>query len=223
MEAGFPPGVINLISGAGDTGALLASHMDIDKIAFTGSAATGRKVQVAAAQSNLKHVTLELGGKSPSLVFEDAPLEHAIAQNSQSFLLNSGQACSAASRLFVQEGIAPQFIEGIKQSFLQLAHSAGDPSDEKTFLGPLVDKIQRDRVTDYIKGAKADDIEVLAGGEEHTGTGQFVTPTVFLNPKDDSRIYREEIFGPVLIVRTFKTEEEALALANDTIYGLSGK
>lgn len=125
--------------------------------------------------------------------------------------------------MFVQESIAAPFIEGIKQSFLQLAHTMGDPSNEKTFLGPLVDQSQRARVVDFIEGAKAEGIEALAGGEKHTGNGQFVTTTVFLNPGDDRRIYREETFGPVLVMRTFKTEEDALALANDTTYGLSGE
>lgn len=222
-EAGFPPGVINLLSGAGTTGSLLASHMGIGKICFTGSIGAGRKVQVAAAQSNLKHVTLELGGKSASIVFEDANLENAILHNSRSFLANNAQACSAASRLFVHESIAPKFIEGLKESFIQLSKTIGDPSSEKTFLGPLVDKAQLDQVTKYIEGAKAEGIEVLAGGEQRPGPGHFVTPTLFFNPSLDSRIYKEEIFGPVLVVRTFKTEEEVIELANDTSYGLSGK
>ncbi|UPK90648.1 hypothetical protein LCI18_001583 [Fusarium solani-melongenae] len=221
-EAGFPPGVINLLSGAGKTGSLLASHMGIDKICFTGSIEAGRKVQVAAAQSNLKHVTLELGGKSASIVFEDANLENAVLHNSQSFLANNAQACSAASRLFVHESIAPKFIESLKQSFIQLSKTIGDPTSEKTFLGPLVDGSQLKRVTEYIEGAKGEGIEVLVGGEQRSGPGQFVSPTLFLNPSLDSRIYKEEVFGPVLVVRTFKTEDEVVGLANDTPYGLSG-
>ncbi|KAL5603473.1 hypothetical protein FOVSG1_006223 [Fusarium oxysporum f. sp. vasinfectum] len=221
-EAGFPPGVINLLSGAGNTGSLLASHMKIDKICFTGSMGAGRKVQIAATQSNLKHVTLELGGKSASIVFEDANLENAILHNSQSFLINNAQACSAASRLFVHENIAPKFIENLKQSFIQLSKAIGDPASEKTFLGPMVDKAQLNRVTEYIEGAKAEGIEVLAGGDRLPSSGQFMAPTLFLNPSLESRIYKEEIFGPVLVVRTFKTEEEVVELANDTPYGLSG-
>jgi aldehyde dehydrogenase (NAD+) len=222
-EAGFPPGVINLLSGAGKTGALLASHMKIDKICFTGSMGAGRKVQVAAAQSNLKHVTLELGGKSASIVFEDANLENAILHNSQSFLINNAQACSAASRLFVHENIAPKFIENLKQSFIQLSKTIGDPASQKTFLGPMVDKAQLERVTEYIEGAKAEGIEVLAGGDRLPSSGQFMTPTLFLNPSLESRVYNEEVFGPVLVVRTFKTEEEVVELANGTPYGLSGR
>ncbi|KAM0546951.1 hypothetical protein ACHAPJ_010611 [Fusarium lateritium] len=221
-EAGFPPGVINLLSGASATGSLLASHMGIGKICFTGSVGAGRKLQVAAAQSNLKHVTLELGGKSASIVFEDANLDNAILHNSRSFLANNARACSAASRLFVHESIAPRFIEGLKQSFIQLSKTIGDPRSEGTFLGPLVDKAQLNHVTEYIEGAKAEGIEVITGGEHRSGPGHFISPTLFFNPKLDSRIYKEEIFGPVLVCRTFKTEEEAVELANDTPYGLSG-
>ncbi|KAL2694908.1 hypothetical protein Neosp_001497 [[Neocosmospora] mangrovei] len=220
-EAGFPPGVINLLSGAGKTGSFLASHMGIGKICFTGSIAAGRKVQVAAAQSNLKHVTLELGGKSASIVFEDANLENAVLHNSQSFVVNNAQVCSAASRLFIHESIAPKFIESLKQSFIQLSKTIGDPASKKTFLGPMVDKAQLDRVTEFIEGAKAEGIEILAGGEPRSGPGHFVSPTLFLNPSLDSRIYKEEVFGPVLVVRTFKTEDEVVGLANDTPYGLS--
>ena len=197
--------------------------MGIQKISFTGSIAAGRKVQIAAVQSNLKHVTLELGGKSASIVFEDANLENAITNNSQNFLLNNAQACSAASRVFVHENIAPQFIEGVKASFKQFSAAIGDPTQAQTFLGPLADKLQHARVTEFIKGAVAEGIEVLTGGEDRSEPGQYVTPTVFLNPGLDSRIYKEEVFGPVLIIKTFKTEEEALELANDTTYGLSGK
>lgn len=222
-EAGFPPGVINLLSGAGQTGALLASHMKIDKICFTGSIGAGRKVQIDAAQSNLKHVTLELGGKSAGIVFEDADLKNAVLQNSQGFLINNAQACSAASRLFIHEDVAPKFIEELKQAFVNLSNTIGDPSSDKTFLGPMVDKAQLERVTEFIEGAKSEGIQVLAGGKGRTESGQFMTPTLFLNPSTESRIYKEEIFGPVLVVRTFKTEEEVVALANDTTYGLSGK
>lgn len=222
-EAGFPPGVINLLSGGAATGALLASHMKIAKIAFTGSTAAGRKVQVAAAQSNLKHVTLELGGKSASIVFEDANIENAIQHNTQNFLANNAQACSAASRLFVHEKIAPAFIEGLKSAWAGMPAMLGNPTDDKTFLGPMVDRAQAERVNEYIKGAKAEGIQVLAGGDIPKLTGNFVTPTLLLNPGLESRVYKEEIFGPVLVVRTFKTEEEVVELANDTSYGLSGR
>jgi aldehyde dehydrogenase (NAD+) len=221
-EAGFPPGVVNLLSGAGDVGAALAAHMDIAKITFTGSLVAGRKVQIAAAQSNLKHVSLELGGKSASIVFEDANIANAVQHNSQSFLISNGQICSAASRLFVQESIAPAFIESLKQAWTQVSGAIGNPADKNTFLGPLVDNLHAQSVTDFIDGAKAEGVEVLIGGEKREGPGAFVTPTIFLNPTLDSRIYKEEVFGPVMVIRTFNTEDEVIELANDTPYGLSG-
>ncbi len=211
------------MSGAAATGTLLASHKGIAKIAFTGSLAAGRKVQIAAAQSNLKHVSLELGGKSASIVFEDANLENAIAHNSQSFLVNNAQVCSAASRLFVHESIAEKFIQDLKEAFIKLSDRIGDPESEETAFGPMADQLQRDRVEGYIEGAEREGVEILVGGHgNNAGPGQFITPTVFLNPALDSRIYREEIFGPVLVLRTFSSEEEVIKLANDTEYGLSG-
>lgn len=223
-EAGFPPGVVNLLSGDGKTGALLASHMNIARISFTGSIAAGRKVQVAAAQSNLKQVTLELGGKSPSIVFEDAKMENAIKHNSQNFLLNNAQGCSAASRLFVQESIAPAFLENLKQAWTGLQGAIGDPKEPTTFMGPMVDKAQVAFVNAYIDGAKAEGIEVLVDGKEAgQRPGSYMGPTLLLNPPLDSRVWKEEIFGPVLVVRTFKTEDEVMELANDTTYGLSGE
>jgi aldehyde dehydrogenase (NAD+) len=221
-EAGFPAGVVNLLTGAGQTGALLSAHMDIDKISFTGSNASGRKVIDAASKSNNKKVTLELGGKSPSLVFNDADLETAIRGNSQGFLFNSGQACVAASRLFVQSGIADTFIEKLKAQFQGAQGIMGDPSEQSTMLGPLADKAQLQRVLGFIETGKTE-AELLVGGERKGDKGTFVTPTIFLNPSRDSTIYREEIFGPVLTVLTFETEEEGIKLANDTAFGLSGK
>lgn len=221
VEAGFPPGTIQLVSGAGLTGSLLASHMDIRKISFTGSSTTGRKIQEAAAKSNLKRVTLELGGKSPALVFKDANLENAIQHCSQGFLLNTSQACIATSRTFVQEEVADQFIEGMRQAFEGIGKTIGtDPLDEKTFQGPLVDKLQFDRVMQYMEAGKKE-AKMIVGGEKVGDKGFYVQPTIFLNPDDNAKIYREEIFGPLLAIRTFKTEEEAIRLANDTNYGLS--
>lgn len=220
-EAGFPPGVINFVSGGGKVGALLASHMEIAKISFTGSTAAGRLVQIAAAKSNLKHCTLELGGKSPSIIFDDAELENAVHYNSQGFLLNSGQVCSAGSRVLVQEGIAPRFIEALRDAFLKFGQAMGDPAMEQTFLGPLADKAQFDRVIGFLQDGKKEGVEMVTGGVRKGDKGQFIEPTVLLNPGLNSRLYRDEIFGPVLTVRTFKTEEEAIQLANDTTYGLS--
>jgi len=172
------------------------------------------------APSNLKRVTLELGGKSPSLIFPDANFEIALQHHSQNFLFNSGQACIAASRTFVHEDIAEKFIQELKTRFEQLAHAMGQPSDPNTFLGPLADGKQFERVMSFLDIGK-EEAELLTGGARHGDHGWYVQPTIFLNPKDDARIYREEIFGPVLTIRTFKTEEEAIKLANDTSFGLS--
>ncbi|USP80438.1 hypothetical protein yc1106_07712 [Curvularia clavata] len=221
-QAGFPPGVINIITGGGATGGMLASHMDVNKISFTGSVPTGKKVQELATRSNFKRVVLELGGKSPSLVFDDADIDNALQHSSQNFLFNSGQACIAASRLFVQENIAPNFIEQLKARFEQFSQAAGSPLDTNSLFGPLADKGQFERVMDYVDIGKQE-AELITGGKKHSFSkdGYYMEPTIFLNPKDDARIYREEIFGPVLVVRTFKNEEEAIKLANDTSFGLS--
>ena len=219
-EAGFPPGVINMISGAAPAGAMLAGHMGIAKIAFTGSAAGGRAVQIAAAKSNLKHVSLELGGKSPALIFDDADVDNAVMHSADSFLRNSGQICFAASRVLVQEGIAPKFIEAVKEAFDNAEKKMGDPSLADTAFGPLADKKQFDRVMGFLSEGKAEGIQVLTGGARKGDKGTFVQPTVLLNPDVKSKVYTDEIFGPVITVRTFKTEEEAIELANDTTYGL---
>ncbi|KAF2004473.1 aldehyde dehydrogenase [Amniculicola lignicola CBS 123094] len=223
-EAGFPPGVINIVTGDGKTGAMLASHMDINKISFTGSVFAGRKVQELANKSNLKRVVLELGGKSPSLIFPDitehASWENALTHHSQNFLLNTGQVCVAASRTFVHEDIAEKFVADLKVRFEQFAHTTGDPQDPKTFLGPLVDQKQFDRVMEFMEVGKGE-AKLITGGGRYGDKGFYVQPTIFLNPGDDARIYREEIFGPVISIRTFKTEEEAIRMANDTSYGLS--
>lgn len=194
--------------------------MDIDKISFTGSVIAGKKVQELATKSNLKHVTLELGGKSPSIIFEDANIEAAVTQASQSFLLNSGQICAAASRTFVHEKIASQVVEALKAAYQQFDHAVGDPQSDSTFLGPLADKKQYEKVMNFIEIGKKD-AKLLVGGERHGDTGNFIQPTIFVDPVKDSRIYTDEIFGPVMVLKTFKTEEEALQLANATSYGLA--
>ncbi|KAH7463338.1 Aldehyde dehydrogenase [Fusarium oxysporum f. sp. matthiolae] len=219
-EAGFPPGVINVVAGAGKVGALLAGHMDIAKVAFTGSVATGRAVQLAATKFNLKRVTLELGGKSPAIIFNDANIANAIYHSSTTFLRNSAQVCVAASRVLVQEDIASKFIQELKVAFEKATTQIGDPSSEKTAFGPLADKKHFDHVKKFVDDSKAEGIEVLAGGDRIGDKGTYLQPTVLLNPGLDSRVYREEIFGPVLCVRTFKDEEEAIKLANDSRFGL---
>lgn len=200
-EAGFPPGVFSVIAGDGIVGNMLSSHMSIAKISFTGSTNAGRAVQIAAAKSNLKHVTLELGGKSPALIFDDADLDTAIASLSDGFLFNSGQICYASSRALVQEGIVPDFLKALKVAYEKAAEKMGDPSLEDTFLGPLVDSKQLDHVMKFLDTSKADGIEVLTGGDRKGTEGNFVQPTVFVNPALDSKIYTDEIFGPVLCIR----------------------
>lgn len=219
-EAGFPPGVINFVSGAADTGAALASHMRIAKISFTGSTNTGRKVQIAAATSNLKRCVLELGGKSPALVFDDADIENALLHMSRSFLVNAGQICAATSRLLVQDTIAESFIAQLKTKFENMRNSYGNPTDPATFVGPLADEEQFKRVMGFLGEGKRDGVKVLTGGEKHGESGYFVQPTILFNPPSDSSVYREEIFGPVLSVKTFSSEEEAIEMANDSTYGL---
>ncbi|KAF2103934.1 aldehyde dehydrogenase [Rhizodiscina lignyota] len=219
-EAGFPPGTINIINGDGKTGALLASHMKIGMISFTGSVPTGRKIQDAANKSNMKKVTLELGGKSPSVIFDDADIENALAQTAQSVIMLTGQACTAASRTYVQEGIADKFIAALKDRFAGMSAAIGDPKQPTTMFGPLASKGQFNRVMAMIESGKKE-ATLLTGGTRKGDTGNYVEPTIFLNPAKDAQIYKEEIFGPVTAVKTFKTEEEAIEMANDTQYGLA--
>ena len=193
--------------------------MRIRKISFTGSIPTGKKIQVAAAQSNLKRVTLELGGKSPALIFDDCDLENALTWTINAILARSGQVCVAATRIYVQKGVAERFIELYSERMKAAAGKIGDPQDMQTTLGPLVDQSQFERVSAMIEQGRKE-AELVVGGVRHGETGCFIEPTVFLNPKIDAEIYRKEIFGPVAIVKTFETEEEALRMANNTEYGL---
>jgi aldehyde dehydrogenase (NAD+)/retinal dehydrogenase len=218
-RAGFPPGVVQVITGPGSTGALLAKHMRIRKISFTGSVGTGKKIQVAAAQSNLKRVTLELGGKSPAIVFDDANLENALTWTINGILARSGQLCVAASRVYVQRTIADQFIEEYKKKMAAAANDLGDPQDAGIRLGPMVDESHLERVKAMVERGRLE-AELVVGGARYGDKGCFMEPTVFLNPKNDAEIYKNEIFGPVSIIKTFETEEEVLKLANDTEFGL---
>ncbi|KAL3474449.1 aldehyde dehydrogenase domain-containing protein [Aspergillus californicus] len=221
-KAGFPPGVLQIVVGEGLTGHLLSSHMKIAKVSFTGSTTTGRKIQDAATKSNLKRVTLELGGKSPGVVFDDADMQKTLFWCTFGITGNTGQVCAATSRLFVQETIAEQFVNSLKQSFQAIAEGmGGDPLNPATTYGPVIDKIQYDRVSEFIETAKHD-LAPAVGGEVYSGKGYYIPPTIFLNPPEDANIYREEVFGPVLCIKTFKTEAEAIQLANDTDYGLAG-
>lgn len=219
-EAGFPPGVFNLLSGFGKTaGAAIASHMDIDKVAFTGSTIVGRSIMKAAAASNLKKVTLELGGKSPNIVFDDADIEQAISWVNFGIYFNHGQCCCAGTRIFVQEGVYDKFLEAFKKR--AAANQVGDPFDAKTFQGPQVSKVQFDRIMSYINSGKEEGATVEIGGERHGDKGYFIQPTIFSNVKSDMKIMQEEIFGPVCAITKFSTEEEAIKLGNETTYGLA--
>ncbi|KAF2109188.1 aldehyde dehydrogenase-like protein [Lophiotrema nucula] len=221
-EAGFPPGVINILNGEGrKAGAALAQHLGVDKIAFTGSTATGKEIMKMAAV-NMKNITLETGGKSPLLVFDDADLDQAVKWAHIGIMYNQGQVCTATSRILVQDGIYDKFVEGFKE-YVSTASVVGDPFKDDTFQGPQVTKQQYERVLSYIESGKSEGAKLVAGGEAYKnvgGKGFFISPTIFTGVKDDMKIYREEVFGPFVVISSFKTEEEAIERANDTSYGL---
>lgn len=219
-EAGFPPGVINIISGFGKVaGAAISSHMDVDKVAFTGSTVVGRQVMKAAAGSNLKKVTLELGGKSPNIVFNDADIENAISWVNFGIFFNHGQCCCAGSRVYVQSGIYDKFVERFKAR--AIANKVGDPFSAETFQGPQISQLQYDRIMGYISEGKKEGATIVTGGERHGDKGYFIQPTIFSNVTEDMKIMQEEIFGPVCSIAKFETEEEILKTANNTTYGLA--
>jgi len=219
-EAGFPPGVINVISGFGKVaGAAISSHMDIDKVAFTGSTVVGRQIMKAAASSNLKKVTLELGGKSPNIVFDDADIDNAISWVNFGIFFNHGQCCCAGSRIYVQEGIYDKFLQRFKERAQN--NAVGDPFDQKTFQGPQVSQVQFDRIMSYIDAGKQAGATVEIGGNRKGDKGFFIEPTIFSNVTEDMKIVQEEIFGPVCSISKFSTKEEAIKLGNSTTYGLA--
>lgn len=220
-EAGFPPGVFQILSGDGSTGALIASHMHIRKVSFTGSIATGKKIQEMAAKSNLKRVTLELGGKSPAVVFDDANLDNAVKWTADAITANTGQVCFAASRVYVQEGIYDAFLEKYKAAMKEKVREIGDPDETTTTIGPLVDQAQFNRVQGFIERGQQNGNGTLALGGKRVGTsGYYIEPTVFTDVEATSELHCEEIFGPVSVVKSFKTEEEVMALSNNTNFGL---
>ncbi|KAH8812606.1 aldehyde dehydrogenase [Xylogone sp. PMI_703] len=219
-EAGFPPGVINIISGFGKiAGAAITTHMDIDKVAFTGSTAVGRLVMQSAAKSNLKKVTLELGGKSPNIVFDDADIDNAISWVNFGIFFNQGQTCCAGSRIYVQEGIYDKFIKRMRERAEKVV--VGDPFAAETFQGPQVSLDQFNRVKNYIELGKKEGATLETGGNIPFSTGFFINPTIFSNVTEDMTIMKEEIFGPVAAVAKFKTEEEIIEKANKSFYGLA--
>lgn len=219
-EAGFPAGVFNLISGFGKVaGAAISSHMDIDKVAFTGSTVVGRAIMKAAAASNLKKVTLELGGKSPNIVFADADIEQTISWVNFGIYFNHGQCCCAGTRIFVHESIYDKFLDAFKKR--AQANKVGDPFNAETFQGPQVSQLQYDRIMGYIKSGKEEGATVEIGGDRHGDKGYFIQPTIFSNVRPDMKIMQEEIFGPVCAISKFKDEEEVISLGNNTSYGLA--
>ncbi|ORX35562.1 aldehyde dehydrogenase domain-containing protein [Kockovaella imperatae] len=221
-EAGFPPGVFNTVPGLGaTTGDAIARHDDIDKVAFTGSVLTGRKISIAAAESNLKKVTLELGGKSPIVIFDSADVEEAADWAACAIWFNSGQDCCAGSRVYVQQGAYEGFVKALKAR--AEATAIGQPEDEKTSFGPLISQLQRDKVLRYIDSGKAEGATVVTGGRKWApgGEGFWIEPTILTDIKQDMTVIREEIFGPVVCVSTFDDETEGVAMANNTTYGLA--
>jgi aldehyde dehydrogenase (NAD+) len=220
LEAGFPAGVVNILPGFGPTaGAALASHMDVDKVAFTGSTEVGHLIMEAAARSNLKPVTLELGGKSPNIVFEDADLDEAVEGAHMGLFANQGQSCCAGSRVFVERSIYDAFVE--KSVARARGRVVGDPFDPRTELGPLVDQSQFDKVMGYIESGRSDGATLACGGDRIGDRGYFLRPTVFADVRDEMKIAREEIFGPVMSILPFQGVEEAVTRANGTPFGLA--
>ncbi|WP_322629530.1 aldehyde dehydrogenase [Halothiobacillus sp.] len=223
LEAGIPVGVFNVVPGFGpEAGSPLALHMDVDCIAFTGSTAVGKKIQVMAGESNLKRAWCELGGKSPNIVFADCPdLDRAVAAAAGSIFYNQGESCNAPSRLLVERSIRDEFVEKLKQ--YSPRHMPGDPLDPNTTMGALVDQGQMDNVLKYIEAGKSQGATLCCGGERvRTETGGFyVSPTIFDGVTNEMIIASEEIFGPVLSIITFDSQEEAIQIANDTSYGLA--
>ena len=220
LEAGFPPGVVNILSGYGPTaGAAIARHMDIDKVAFTGSTEVGHLIMEASAQSNLKRVTLELGGKSPSIVFADADMDATIEGCHHALFFNQGQCCNAGSRLFVEEKCYDEFVAKSVERAKQ--RTVGDPFDANTKQGPQVDKAQFDKVMGYIDSGMREGAQMLSGGHQVGDRGYFIEPTVFADVRDEMKIAQEEIFGPVMSIIKFKDINEVIERANKTIYGLA--
>ncbi len=220
-EIGLPKGVLNILSGFGTPcGEAISKHMDIRKISFTGSVPTGRAIKKAAADSNLKNVTLELGGKNPLVIFDDADLEQAIPAAAISAVVNSGQGCILTSRIYVHESVADKFIEGMKGAMTKIGGAVDDPTLKSTTRGPQVDKIQFDKIMGYLQYAKDQNFDIPLGGGRARSKGYFIEPTIIANAPEDSKVVKEEIFGPVVVINTFVDEDEVLKRCNDSEFGL---
>ena len=218
-EAGFPEGVVNIVPGYGETaGAALAAHMDVDKVAFTGSTEVGRLI-VHAATGNLKRVSLELGGKSPNVVFKDADLDVAIGGAASAIFFNHGQCCCAGSRLYVEKEVFDKVVAGVAERAKKIRVGAG--LDAETHMGPLVSEEQLRRVCGYMESGVSEGAKPVVGGQRKGEKGYFVEPTVFVDTKEDMKIVQEEIFGPVVVAMPFTEPEEVLPRANENVYGLA--
>jgi phenylacetaldehyde dehydrogenase len=218
-EAGFPEGVVNIVPGYGETaGAALAAHDDVDKVAFTGSTEVGKLILHAAA-GNLKKVSLELGGKSPNVVFKDADMDTAIAGAASAIFFNHGQCCCAGSRLYVEKEVFDKVVEGVAESAKKIRVGSG--LDPKTQMGPLVSEEQLKRVCGYLESGLSQGAKAIAGGKKSGDKGYFVEPTVLVNTTHDMKVVQEEIFGPVVTVMPFSDPEELVNRANDNVYGLA--
>ncbi len=219
LEAGFPPGVVNILNGLGETtGAALVAHPDVDKIAFTGHVDTAKIIQKAAADT-LKRTTFELGGKSPNVIFADADMEQAVAGAFHAIYFHGGQCCTAGSRLFVEKKIHQEFVERLGEKAKE--RKLGDPLDPNTEQGPQVSKEQMDKILHYCNLGQKEGATLLTGGNRHGNKGFFVEPTIFDNVKDDMTIAKDEIFGPVVSVLPFQGVDEVVERANKTYYGLA--
>ncbi|HXN49400.1 MAG TPA: aldehyde dehydrogenase family protein, partial [Bryobacteraceae bacterium] len=220
VEAGFPEGVVNILPGYGPTaGQAIARHMDVDKVAFTGSTEVGHLIMEAAAQTNLKRVTLELGGKSPNIVFADADMDRAVEGSHFALFFNQGQCCCAGSRLFVERKAYDEFVE--RSADRARRRTVGDPFDANTEQGPQVDDAQFDKVMSYIASGKEQGAKLVCGGARVGDRGYFIEPTVFSDVQDNMKIAEEEIFGPVQSIIKFKDLDDVVERANRTMYGLA--
>ncbi|MBI1832824.1 MAG: aldehyde dehydrogenase family protein, partial [Planctomycetes bacterium] len=220
QDAAIPDGVINVVPGFGPTaGAAISSHMDVDKVAFTGEYTTGQLIMEAAAKSNLKRITLELGGKSPNVVFADADLDAAVEGAYFGLFFNQGQCCCAGSRLFVEDKIHDPFVEKMVKK--AKSRKVGDPFDSATEQGPQVSQEQFDRVMGFINAGKSEGAKMLCGGNRVGNQGYFIEPTIFDAVTDQMKIAREEIFGPVMNILRFKDIDEVIQRGNKTFFGLA--
>ena len=219
QEAGVPEGVVNIITGFGPgAGSSIAEHPDIDKIAFTGSTEVGKLI-LQASTGNLKRVSLELGGKSPNIIFRDSDLDAAVQSATRGVFFNSGQVCTAGTRIFIEQSVYDDFVERLVDHSRTM--TVGDPLHESTRLGPVVSKEQFDRIKNYLEIGKSEGAKVATGGDVLAGAGYFVKPTIFAGVHNQMRIAREEIFGPVGAAIPFKDESDAVFQGNDTTYGLA--